>query len=397
MRELQSDADCALTRRCVDVAELIAHAQAGAVDVVLVDASLPGLDLDAVRALRDLRVVLVGLGDAERAAAIGIERVVAPTEAVAVLRSLEVADRDPRTEGTGAGEGPDASGSSGGRLIAVWGPTGAPGRSTVALSLADACAAAGRSTLLVDADVFGGVQAQLLGLLDEVSGLMAACRAANHGREDPLATAQRVAPRLDVLTGIPRADMWVHLRRGPLETVLEQACRSHDAVVADLGFCLEPGEGVSGAGRHQATRAILERADSVVAVGRADPTGLARIVRGLAELAELGIDRPVLVLNRVRERIGWSERELTSTLERLAGVRPVVLLPDDPAVVDAALLRGTSPRGVAADSSFARGAADLAARLLPAPPDDTADTATRAVPDSGARSARVVGARGTRW
>src|SRR3954447_4820088 len=53
-----------------------------------------------------------------------------------------------------------------GRVVAVWGPTGAPGRSTVAVALASELAQLGVSALLVDADVYGGVVAQLLGLLD---------------------------------------------------------------------------------------------------------------------------------------------------------------------------------------------------------------------------------------
>ena len=62
--------------------------------------------------------------------------------------------------------------------MAVWGPTGAPGRTTVAVGLADEAARLGISTLLVDADVYGGVVAQVLGLLDESPGLAGAARLA---------------------------------------------------------------------------------------------------------------------------------------------------------------------------------------------------------------------------
>ena len=42
-----------------------------------------------------------------------------------------------------------------GTVVAVWGPTGAPGRTTVAITLADELARLGHETLLVDADVYG--------------------------------------------------------------------------------------------------------------------------------------------------------------------------------------------------------------------------------------------------
>ena len=71
-----------------------------------------------------------------------------------------------------------------GSVIAVWGPTGAPGRTTVAVGVADELARLGRSTLLIDADVYGGVIAPTLGLLDESPGLAAACRSAGASRLD---------------------------------------------------------------------------------------------------------------------------------------------------------------------------------------------------------------------
>ena len=202
---------------------------------------------------------------------------------------------------------------------------------------------------------------------DEVSGQHPACRAANHGRLDDVGPhLVAVHEGLSVLTGLPRAEMWSHVRRAPLERVLDALGATHDVVVADTGFSLEPGEGRGGAGRNLATTHVLEAADEVVVVGRADPVGLARLVRGLHDLRDAGVRSPRVVLNRVRPGLGWSERELVDTVARLAGAQPAALLPDDVATLDAAVVRGRVPHAAGTSSPLVRSldalAGDLAAR-----------------------------------
>lgn len=65
-----------------------------------------------------------------------------------------------------------------GTIIAVWGPAGAPGRTTVAITVAAELAAAGHSVALADVDTYSGSVAPALGLLDEAPGFAAACRLA---------------------------------------------------------------------------------------------------------------------------------------------------------------------------------------------------------------------------
>jgi Mrp family chromosome partitioning ATPase len=95
------------------------------------------------------------------------------------------------------------------RVVAVWGPAGSPGRTTIATTLAAEVAARGTDVLLVDADTYGGCVAQALGLLDEAPGIAAACRAADQGQLD-LPMLSRLAPvvtgGLRVLTGLPKAE-----------------------------------------------------------------------------------------------------------------------------------------------------------------------------------------------
>lgn len=290
----------------------------------------------------------------------------------------------------GDADEPPSTGSRHGRLVAVWGPAGAPGRTTLAVNLAAETAAAGVLTLLADADVYGGVVAQMLGLLDESAGLAAATRlaagasaggGAGAGRGLDLPALARLAPlaseRLRVLTGIPRADRWPELRPGAVETVWALARQLADLVVVDCGFSLERDEELTfdtlAPRRNGATLVTLEHADVVLAVARADPVGLARFARALPELREAAPTASVrVIVTQVRRSVlGPDPRgQVLAALDRYAGVRDPVLLPDDRPAVDRALARGQSLAEAAPGSplrhAVASLAADIAADLVPA-------------------------------
>ena len=80
------------------------------------------------------------------------------------------------------------------RIIAVWGPAGAPGRSTVAIELAVELARGGRHVGLVDADTHAPSIALALGLADEGPGFAAACRQAELGGLDARELTRISAP-----------------------------------------------------------------------------------------------------------------------------------------------------------------------------------------------------------
>ena len=71
-----------------------------------------------------------------------------------------------------------------GAVVAVWGPHGAPGRTSLAIALAAEFAAAGLRVVLADADTHAASVAPALGLLDEAPGFAAACRLAGIGGLD---------------------------------------------------------------------------------------------------------------------------------------------------------------------------------------------------------------------
>lgn len=263
-----------------------------------------------------------------------------------------------------------------GRLVAVWGPAGAPGRTTVAVGVAAELAAGGAEVLLVDADTYAASIAQVLGLLDESPGLVAAVRAGLDGRLDPATLARLapvVAPRLRVLTGLTRAARWSELRPAGLQAVWASARRLVDHVVVDLAPPLEEDDELSydtaAPRRNGAALDVLRAADDVLVVGSADPVGLQRLVRGLQDLAVAvpGV-APQVVVNRVRaDAVGRNPRlRVREALERFAGVRDLRLVPDDRPATDRALLSGRTLQEAAPDSAASAALRAAAAGLATA-------------------------------
>jgi Flp pilus assembly CpaE family ATPase len=398
----RGDLGVVVVRRCVDLADLLATASTGQARAVLLSADLRRLDRDALGRLAQGGVAVVGVvapGDEEaerRLRQLGVRHVLPSDSAPEATAAAVVLAVGPAVEPTAgerlavadtraaldvpSAEPPPREPSpphGNGRVVAVWGPTGAPGRSTVAVHLAAELAARDCSVLLVDADVYGGVVAQVLGLLDEAPGLAAAARLANSGALDltSLASlARTVTPTLRVLSGIARADRWPELRPAALEVVLDLARSLVAVTVVDCGFSLEQDEELaydtSAPRRNGATLAVLAAADTVVAVGAADPVGLQRLVRGLAELREAvpGV-QPRVVVNRLRASAvpGDAEGEVRTALARYAGVTDLGVVPLDVAALDGAVAGGRTLAEAAPGSPARAALSALAASLLGQP------------------------------
>ncbi len=388
----RADHGVTVVRRCVDVPDLLAAAATGTAQAALLSAELRRLDADTVARLEAAGVAVVGLvepGDdaaTERLLRLGVARVLpADADPAVIAQALreavdgapaggrDIADPRAALPVTGATGSPAEPAAGTGRVVAVWGPTGAPGRTTVAVGLADEAARLGVPTLLVDADVYGGVVAQVLGLLDESPGLAGAARLAASGGLDSAALARlswAVRPHLSVLTGLARADRWPELRPRGVTAVLEEARRSAELVVVDCSFCLEEDEELSfdtaAPRRNGATLAVLDAADEVLCVSGADPVALQRTIRALGELGDvLPQVEPVLVVNQVRRGpvAGRPEAEIAGALERFAGREVTTFLPADRRATDAALAEGRTLAEVAPGSPLRAGLRDLAVRL----------------------------------
>ncbi len=424
-----------VVRRCVDITDLLSAAAAGIARAVIVSADLRRLDRDALSRLAAAGIAVIGLvapgddGGERRLRQLGLRYVlssdagpsaVAAQVTAAIAGGVATGGVEPLTTGyaepraafpdsdvsrndPSAGTVVDPIPEGGGRLIAVWGPTGAPGRTTVAVTLATEAAGAGCPSLLTDADTYGGVVAQSLGLLDEAPGLAAAVRQANAGTLDVPALARLarfVTPDLRVLTGISRADRWPELRPAGLLAVYALARRLARLTVVDCGFCLEQDEELSydttAPRRNGATLATLADADHVVAVGSADPIGLQRLIRGLAELREVVPDAGVqVVVNRLRKGPvhGDARVQIAAALARYTAVNDVVFVPDDRPAFDHAAASGRAIGEVAADSPARLALLPLVASYAGLASSSTGSGVQRR---AGGRRARRSGRRGVR-
>lgn len=385
-------------RRCADIGDVLAVATTGQAAVAVLSADLRRLDTEAVARLRTSGVAVVGVHPAAddrvraRLERIGITVLVpddAGTDAVLAAARTALAElagwrepargvSDPRLALPPPDAGAAVEIADGpaprGRVVAVWGPTGAPGRTTVAAGLAVEAAQLGLPTLLIDADVYGGVAASAFGLLDESPGLAGACRLAANGRLDLgalTALCWSLGDDLRLLTGITRADRWPEVRPSAIPAVLGVAREMAPLTVVDCAFAIEADEEISfdtmAPRRNGATLAMLADADLVLAVGSCDPAGLERLIRGLAELADaVPAANPGVVLNRCRPAVGSAD-EAEAAVARFAGAGVIARLPEDRAATDRAWRRGVSLAEAAPRSPLRNALRELASAHLLAP------------------------------
>jgi MinD-like ATPase involved in chromosome partitioning or flagellar assembly len=266
-------------------------------------------------------------------------------------------------------------------VIAVWGPAGAPGRTTLAINIAAEIAAEGHTVVLADVDTYSGSVAPSLGMLDEAPGFAAACRLAGTNSLSQ-SELERIAQRYNsprgafwVLTGIGRPSRWPELSTERVSRTIDALRQWVDYVVLDTGFNLESDEEISSdlfaPRRNAATLTALRAADHVVACGLADPVGMARFLRAWVDVAELlTTDRVSVVMNRVRaSAVGLDPAgQVIQALRRFGGIEAPVLVPHDQHGVDAAVLTGRTLRD-AAPKSPARASIRrfVRAELLPEP------------------------------
>ncbi|MEO7006834.1 MAG: regulator [Terrimesophilobacter sp.] len=368
--------------RCRSAAELATAVLGTLPNVVAVSAAEDYLDADLLARCdaAGVRIVAFAASDKERrrATALGLHEVAIGEPSWPVLASLlgrasTEALADP------------AAPREGGQVLAVWGPAGAPGRTTLAINIAARLASSGFSVVLADVDTHGASVAPALGLLDEAPGFAAACRLAGSNSLTQM-ELERIGQRylsahgsFWVLTGIGSASRWPELSAERVATVVRECRTWADYTVLDTGSSLESDEEISSdlfpPRRNAATIAALRASDRVIAVGVGDPVGLSRFLRAHVDLVEtLASDRITVVMNKIRaSAIGPGPgSQVAQTLQRFGGITGPVLVPYDQPALDAAVLSGKTLLDSARKSPASLAIGKLvSARLLPPAAEST--------------------------
>ena len=235
-----------------------------------------------------------------------------------------------------------------GVVVAVWGPTGSPGRTTVATSLGALCSRKSLSTVVIDADSRSGAIAPALGHLDEVPGFVAACRLADRHQlvgEDLTRLAHRYdvsGSPIDVLSGVNGQRIHPEVTPDTIHDVITMAKSLWDVVIVDTGS-----DGASPEDSPQPTQwvvtTLMEVADDVVALCWASPVGVARFARVLDDVLARRKGKPLRVLMNgvdTSRRSLNDEAALREALRRFAGVNSPGIIPRDGQAVRKAEMAG---------------------------------------------------------
>lgn len=365
--------DLSVERRCADVAELLAAAGARVGTIAVVSASFFGIDHVVIDRLHAMGVTVVGIAqseDIERVAALRCDAVTdAADGGAAVVEAIGRLDLDDAVPAPPEPE-PDADQPASGQVVVIWGPHGAPGRTTLAAALAVELSYEG-SVLVIDADTVAPSLAQALGVVDESSGVAAACRAASNGRLDAtsLDAATSTFGRLQIMTGLTRPDRWREVPGRALDDVLHVARSRYEFVVVDVSGGWEDEEPDFGSAfaptRWSAQHAALAASDHVVILGEADAVGMYRLVSLLVDAPRVE-GRYHVVVNRLRGSATGtgSTNQVREVLARLAGEGEPVLIANDPASADAAMRAGEPLPVAVPDSKALKGVRELVARII---------------------------------
>ncbi|MGZ4735994.1 MAG: AAA family ATPase [Acidimicrobiia bacterium] len=348
-----------LVRRCVDHGELLGVAVRDQPRVAVIAADLPWLDRDLVGTLHDHGVTVIAIGSdglTRPLDRIGVSHRLAADASADDLAALlhriggdaprDVASALPRSNGV-----QDATGA---RMVAVWGAAGSPGRTTVAVHVADEAARAGLPTLLVDGDSWSASIAQLLGL-DEAPSVAQAARLAGDGWSRALTSCLQEAPSgCAVLSGLARSELWPEVRERAWNSVLDAARCARPFVVVDVAAPVEEDEELAfdrvPYRRNLMTLATLDAADEVLLVAGGDPIGVRRGIvahRTLSETRPRAAAKTRVVVNRA-PRSARRAQECSSQISEWTGKPPLAFLPSEPlferAVWEGQTLHAIAPR-----------------------------------------------------
>lgn len=264
--------------------------------------------------------------------------------------------------------------SSDGQVWCVWGPHGSPGRTTVALGLAAELAYQGQRVLVVDADTQGGTVAPALGLMDKTPGFLASMRRFRRGELTTESLISLVVPyrgggvEFGVLSGVARRYSSAEAPTDGIQSLFGLCREIADVTVVDVGSecSADVAEGAERGGA-RAIGDVVDMADRVVAVCRADPSGVSRFARAYPDLAARAGVTPRVWLNGVdvsRRAVG-EDATIREVLWRFAGIDEATALPWDPGTCRKASMNAVTIREIASGSPLVAALAREALQLMP--------------------------------
>ena len=335
-----------LVLRCVDRVEFLAAVQGGALDAVIVVGAPRWLDEGDVAEASAARVRALGLPtspeEIEFLRGIGCELLALGTTPGAVIEHME---KPAREEATTSATDPLPTG----KLVAVWGPKGAPGRTRLSIELAYLAGTNGLPTALIDSDTHGGDVAQLLDLPSDVPGLPYLSR-----HTDELLALTGNVRWATVIPGVVDPSHGRDVTTEGWRCLTSALRSSHRLTICDLGLGVGMSNPASN-GVHVDRRDIAETtvrdADLVVAVFKGDPVGVKHLLWGLAGLREIcDLDEMILIANQVA---AGDERSVRDAVRRHLGRLPEAFVPFRHERVVEAIRRGR-PVGQGGPSEMTR-------------------------------------------
>ena len=250
------------------------------------------------------------------------------------------------------------------RVVAVWSPSGSPGRTTIAACIATEFAKQGSRTLVIDADSYAPSMEFHFGIEQSQAGIAAVARAAIHERLDEALLEKQAVDfqhgkvSLKILTGLSMPDRWQEVGFDGVNAILEFAEEHFDCIVIDVAAPIELQivHEKSLVERNAMTVAALKRATHVVALSGAEAKDVHRFVWDYQQLKSLEIPGELFVLvNQFRTAtLGRSAaKQIADSIERLSGCQVAEFIDFDQSAADRAKLDGV-PITLAGRNSSAR-------------------------------------------
>lgn len=231
--------------------------------------------------------------------------------------------------------------------IGVTGASEGVGITETSIALARSLAGS-TQTLLVDMDPVWPSVAQRLDLPVHPN-IRTALDHALH-RADRLSDAVHVVDDLMVVGGRADGGRGPTISRADVMTLMDALATLGDVLVADLG----PVPSVEGG--------VIREFDSIILVGTAEPVGVARMIRTAGEMLDVKPEQSVLaVINKVSSD-GYRRAEAVREVSRALPTLPVVTLPFDKRVEEAAWDGSLTKKGSFAKS--VRSMSDVVVRSL---------------------------------